>query len=140
MSSIARDLEAATRDLPLVGYLFSCDWSGVRVRRSALLATLAVAGLGQYAPSAVSYQVSLHRAIRDRLVNMHMGEPIIGLASVRKEKTLMELTSVQCRFPIWGHAEHPVEFLFCAEARIEESSYCKAHHKLCIAQPKGARP
>ena len=64
MPSIARDLEAATRDLPLVGYLFSCDWSGVRVQRSALLAALAAAGLGQYAPPAVSHQVSLHRAIR----------------------------------------------------------------------------
>ena len=64
MSRLARDLEAATRDLPLIGYLFSCDWSGVRVQRSALMAHLAAAGLGQYAPPAVSHQVSLHRAIR----------------------------------------------------------------------------
>ena len=64
MPTIARDLEAATRDLPLVGYLFSCDWSGVRVQRRALLARLAAAGFGPYAPPAVSHQVSLGRAIR----------------------------------------------------------------------------
>lgn len=64
LPSIARDLEASTRDLPLVGYLFSCDWHGVRVQRSVLLARLAAAGLSQYAPPPVSYQVSLHRALR----------------------------------------------------------------------------
>ena len=76
--------------------------------------------------------------IRRRLVAMHNDPEIIGLATVRKEKTLMELSSAMCRFPVWGHHEHPAEYLFCAEARTEDSSYCPAHKKLCRNHLKGA--
>ena len=64
---------------------------------------------------------------------------IIGLATVRKEKTLVELTSFQCRFPI-GPTEEIGHWLFCAEVRADDSSYCAAHKKLCSARQGSLKP
>ena len=58
------DLEDATRDLPLIGHLFTVDWRAVAVDRRALLPRLAAAGLAGCAPPALSHQVTLGRAIR----------------------------------------------------------------------------
>ena len=77
--------------------------------------------------------------IEERLRRQGNGEIIIGLATVRTEKTLMELTSAQCRFPV---LEDPLDgkHLFCAETREDDSSYCAIHRKLCRANPRTIQP
>jgi hypothetical protein len=76
--------------------------------------------------------------IEERLRDRDNGAIIIGRAIVRKERTLMELTSAQCRFPI---KDDPLEgHLFCAEAREDDSSYCAIHRKLCRAQARTFQP
>ena len=58
------ELEEATRDLPLIGYLFTADWNAVAVDRRRLLPRLTGAGFDAAAPPPLSHQVSLGRAIR----------------------------------------------------------------------------
>jgi hypothetical protein len=79
--TFAQRLEYATRDLPLVGHLFSCDWNGSRVRRSALLPALMEAGFDGYAPRPPSYQVSLGRAIRAWIAERAAAGERTGLGS-----------------------------------------------------------
>jgi hypothetical protein len=63
-------------------------------------------------------------------------EPVPGTVLeplMRKERTLIELQSWHCRFPLWGNDEdiHGKELLFCAEAQVADSSYCAVHRALC---------
>ena len=92
-------------------------------------------GLAHPAPLMRKPDDTARAIIRARLIDLHNGDPVIGLNTVRKERTLLELTSSQCRFPIWGHHDRPLEYLFCAEPRTDDSSYCTAHRKLCLNQP-----
>ena len=44
-------------------------------------------------------------------------------------KTLAQLASHHCRFPVEGDG---ADMLFCAETRSTESSYCEHHRKMCV--------
>jgi hypothetical protein len=80
-TTIAQRLEQATRDLPLVGHLFSCDWHGCRVQRTVLLPALLAAGFGAYTPAPASYQVSLGRAIRAWIAGQATAGTRVGLGN-----------------------------------------------------------
>lgn len=50
--------------------------------------------------------------------------------------TMLQLRDSHCRFPMWGHDEIVgATGLFCAKPRLGNSSYCEAHHRLCIGLP-----
>lgn len=69
-------------------------------------------------------------------------EPVPGTVLeplMRTERTLVELASHHCRFPLWKDDEDTKgkELLFCAEAKVADSSYCAVHRAICH---QGVRP
>jgi hypothetical protein len=69
-------------------------------------------------------------------------EPVPGTVLeplMRKERYLTELDSTHCRFPLWSDNADmkTVELLFCAEAKVADSSYCAVHRAICH---QGVRP
>lgn len=86
-----------------------------------------------YAPLPLTLQ---QRKMHDARLKKHGQAPIeIKPAGL----TLVDLTAVHCRYPLWGHYDRlPIEErFFCGAARLEDSSYCAKHQKVCRAQPKG---
>jgi hypothetical protein len=68
-------------------------------------------------------------------------EPVAGTVLeplMRTERTLVELASHHCRFPLWkDDADIKSELLFCAEVKVADSSYCAVHRAICL---QGVRP
>ena len=50
-------------------------------------------------------------------------------------KSLLDLEPEDCRYPFGDET-----IMFCGEARIEKSSYCEFHHRLCGVKPISNAP
>jgi hypothetical protein len=81
------------------------------------------------------------RPKRQKPLSAAKGEPapiVVGRSLDRSSigaRSLTDLASWHCRFPLWPHDAQPGggERLFCAEIQAAGSSYCSVHHHLCVA-------
>lgn len=94
-----------------------------------------------------NYELALTRRLRlskkngatPVIVEESFVEPIIDFEiPIEQRKTILELTSYTCRFPVGDPSAR--DFFFCGGPTKDQSQYCAFHHQLSYERPRPHSP